>query len=285
MNTLPIEFRHQIAFYEKEPSRPVDQYTYLLLHGLGNSMDFWISVAPSLAHSRRTIAIDLPGFGRSKTPRNGFTLEHITEAIESFCDQIDIRSCVLVAHSLGAFIALDLANRAAERFDRIILVDGTLTRAAEIIQHPTLITKRPVLAFYVAAQFIGGMFPLGRPLAKFVSHSRLIRNATLWPYVANPSLLDPDMLASALANNGGRNVLKVLLEAHTIRYVTLMRAVPQPVDLIWGTKDHLISEIDINEARSNMQVKRQEKIAGVGHWPMLERPELLTQLLLSFSRE
>jgi pimeloyl-ACP methyl ester carboxylesterase len=281
MAILPVKFRQQIAYYENGPSKATDQYSYLLLHGLGNSMDFWISVAPPLAKHRRTIAIDLPGFGRSETPENGFTLEHITEAISNFCDQIDIRNCILVAHSLGAFIALDLANRAAARFNRLILVDGTLTRATEIIQHPALIVTRPVLSFYVATQFVGGMCPLGGSLSRVISRNRLIRDLVLWPYVANPRLLNSGALAAALANNGGLNVLKVLFEAHAVRYDTLMRSTPQPVDLIWGAKDHLINEIDIEAARSNMQVVRQEKIAGVGHWPMLEQPEILTQFLLA----
>lgn len=281
METLSVNFRTDIAFYENGPSGPNNLRTYLLLHGLGNSMNFWIDVAPSLAKFSRTIAIDLPGFGKSATPIGGFTLEHATAAIANFCDQEDVRNCVLVAHSLGAFIALDLANRSAPRFTNVILVDGTLTRAAELIQNPMSIAHEPVLGFYVAAQFLGGMIPLGPFFAKLVSRNRLIRKAALWPYVANPENLDPRMLAMALASNGGRNVLKVLLEAHTLQYIELMRAVPQQVDLVWGAEDHLINGTDIDAARGNMRVRRLEKLPGIGHWPMLERPELLTEILLS----
>ena len=280
--SLPTEFRHNIAFYEANPAQPKDGFTYLLLHGLGNSLDFWVEVAPVLAQSRRTIAIDIPGFGRSPTPANGFSLEHISEAINAFSDAIDITESVLVAHSLGTFIALQMAAQQPLRFKRLILVDGTLMRATQLIQDPKRILTNPGLAVYVSAQFIGGLFPIRRPTANLISHTRVIRDITLWPYVANPDSVNPDVLAAALSDNGGWNVLRVLGESHSIKLEAMMSAVTQPVDLAWGAKDHLINYVDIQQARGHMRVHRALEISDCGHWPMVEKPSNLTEFLLSF---
>ena len=258
--SLPIQFRDNIAFYEAGPAQPKDRFSYLLLHGLGSSLDFWIDVAPALAQARPTIAIDTPGFGRSSTPPNGFSLDHISQAIGRFCDTSNIENCVLVAHSLGALIALNISAQQPTRFKRLILVDGTLTRTAELIQDPKRAVNHPALAFYAGAQFIGGLFPIRRRAANILSHTRVIRDITMWPYVAHPDNLSASILAGALANNGGCNVLKVLAKARAIRYTALMSAVSQPVDLVWGAQDHLISREDIQQAREHMHVDRELKL-------------------------
>ena len=65
---LPIQFRDGIAFYEAGPAESSDNSRNHLLNGLGNSLNFWTDIAPTLAEARTTTAIDIPGFGRSATP-------------------------------------------------------------------------------------------------------------------------------------------------------------------------------------------------------------------------
>ena len=283
--SLPIQMSENIAFYKAAPAEPKDNSSYLLLHGLGNSLDFWTDIAPELAQTRPTTAIDIPGFGRSATPPNGFTLDHISQAIGKFCDTSNIEDCVLIAHSLGTFIALNIAAQAPKRFKRLILVDGTLTRAAELIQDPKQAVKDPSLAVFVSAQFLGGMLPLRRRRASIISRTRIIRDLTMWPFVANPDSLNSDLLTAALADNSGRNVLKVLTEARSVRYEALMSAISQPVDLVWGAKDRLITRQDIQQARRHMNVKRELEIPDCGHWPMIEKPSTLIEFLLSFDSD
>ena len=44
----------------------------LLVHGLGASLDHWTLTIPELAHNRRVLALDLPGFGRSGKPDRSY---------------------------------------------------------------------------------------------------------------------------------------------------------------------------------------------------------------------
>ena len=276
---LPTEFKSQIAYYDRAPDRRAEPTTYFLLHGLGNSLDFWTVVAPELAKARRTVAIDIPGFGRSPAPSSGFSLGTISDAIERFCTAIGLEEAVLVAHSLGAFVAMNIAARQPSIFRRLILVDGTLTRAAELIQHPLRIPFNPTLALYVSAQFVGGLLPINRSTANVVGRSRIMREITLWPFVANPGALDSALVSDALADNGGLAAMRVLARAPSIDYESLMRGVSQPVDLVWGARDHLMNENDVKVARVNMNVVRELAIADCGHWPMIEKPTELTNFL------
>jgi pimeloyl-ACP methyl ester carboxylesterase len=282
MSILPLskESESGIIYYEVNPNLPADNFTYLLLHGLGNSLDFWSEVTPVLARLRRVIAIDIPGFGRSPAPSGGFTLENVSRDINAFCITRNVQECIIVAHSLGSFMGLRLAALNSERFRRLVLVDGTLARATQIIRYPRSIWKDPSLGFYVGAQFIGGMLPIRHRIADIISRSRVIREITLWPYVANPGNLDPKILGAALSDNGGATAFKVLLQSRNINYIDLMKAVSQPVDLVWGEKDHLIDLQDVECARHCMQIERELKIPACGHWPMIEAPAILSDFLL-----
>lgn len=270
-----------IRVYDSIPERPDDNVTYLLLHGLGNSLDFWTEVAPRLALTRRTVAIDIPGFGRSPSPIGGFTLVNVSAAISKLCRSVDVNNCILVAHSMGAFVALQLLAAESSRFRRLILVDGTLGRAIRLIKFPQRVLEEPKLTLYVFAQFAGGLIPVNHWTAKIISSSRIVRDLTLWPYVAHPSRSNPHVLASALADNGGFAVIKALAEARRVDYVELMQAVTHTVDLAWGATDHLINRQDIQQASRFMNVDRKLQIPSCGHWPMIEQPDVLTTFIKS----
>lgn len=277
-----IQAKDGIAFVQGVPHTPRDDSTYLLLHGLGNSFNFWNAVAPSLGTVNRTVALDIPGFGRSATPTGGFTFDHAAKKISDFSRKLDIRNCIVVGHSLGALVALRLVGLDSTRFKRLILVDGTLGRVVRLLKRPQSVIQHPALGVYVAAQFAGGLLPLGDRGARIIGYTPIIRALTLWPYVSNPNDLNPKIAAEALAKNGGISVAKVLGEACRFDYVTLMQAISQPVDLVWGERDHLINQDDIRQARSLVTVERELEIADCGHWPMIERPTELIDFILSW---
>jgi pimeloyl-ACP methyl ester carboxylesterase len=191
-----------------------------------------------------------------------------------------LRPPVIVGHSLGAFAALALAALSPSMFRRVILVDGTLLRAASLLRSPRKALLAPSLAVAVAAQFIGGVIPVRHVPTRSVLQWRLARVIALWPYVAHPASLDPAVLACALRNNrGGIGVLQVLAQSHSFDLIASMKEVKQPVDLIWGGEDRLISTEDIRWARTLLNANRSQEIPACGHWPMLERPSSLARFI------
>lgn len=86
--------------------------TVLLLHGTGASAHSWRGLVPLLAREFTVIAPDLPGhaFTRGR-PTAGLSLAGITSALEALLAELDCGPALIVGHSAGAAIALDLANR------------------------------------------------------------------------------------------------------------------------------------------------------------------------------
>jgi len=275
----PVQYQDRIAFYQATPETTRDGVTYVLLHGLGNSMDFWVAVAPELGKIDRTLAIDVPGFGRSPVPADGFSLDHLAESISRLMQHLAIDNVILAAHSLGAIVALRVMAIERDRCSRLVLVDGTLGRAVHLLKSLADLPRDPVFDTYLAAQFIGGILPIGPTTARIIARTRIIRDLALWPFVANPDALDTDILADALSNNGGLAVLKSFTAARRIDYPGLLAAVAQPVDLVWGAEDHLIGPADVAQATSVLDVRRRLQIPSCGHWPMIEVPSVLTQFI------
>lgn len=93
----------------------------LLLHGfLGDKLSWQYCLAP-LARHGQVFAIDLPGHGKSASQWPGST-EEMVDWLEDAMDALSIGKCHLIAHSLGAWIALHSAKRLSRRLESLTLI-------------------------------------------------------------------------------------------------------------------------------------------------------------------
>lgn len=97
----------------------------VLLHGWGCDNQSWQPLVPALQVFADVIVVDLPGFGAS-TPVPEFDLETVLQRIE---DCLPPR-CVLLGWSLGGMLAVALAERCANRVQRVITLASNLTFVA-----------------------------------------------------------------------------------------------------------------------------------------------------------
>jgi len=108
----------ELAVWEGN-GRPV-----LAIHGLTANCRAWDLIASALAPRHRVMAMDLRGRGLSDHPASGYSVQYHCGDILSLLDDLNIKSPVLMGHSLGAFIALSFAAQHPQRVERLILVDG-----------------------------------------------------------------------------------------------------------------------------------------------------------------
>ncbi|MEU8005153.1 alpha/beta hydrolase [Catellatospora sp. NPDC049111] len=254
---------------------------FLLVHGLGGARRQWCTVQEQLARHAYSIAVDVPGFGDSRT-RDRFDVHGATRKLARFVRHRGLDDCVLVSHSIGSTVAALLAADGGMRFQRSILVSGTLFRAVGVAQRPWQMLTRGRLGLTVAAQFLVGMIPVSAAARRLLAASRWVRRLALWPFVAAPHALDPHCVARALEGSGSPTVLRVLLDARRIDFPAMVGAIPHPVDLVWGAHDRLINAEDIVTAAGLCDVANRHEIRDCGHWPMIERTEELVALFLKW---
>lgn len=105
----------------------------LLIHGVGMRADFWMNLIPLLEQHFSLTVIDLPGHGHSALMSDAHPeLDQYTDVIAAFLSGCGSKP-IIVGHSMGALIALDLAVRYADYVQAIAVLNGVYRRSVEAI--------------------------------------------------------------------------------------------------------------------------------------------------------
>lgn len=110
----------------------------LFIHGGGCDHT---AFAPQWAHFRgrhRVVAVDLRGHGRSDAPIQEYTIPGFAADIAGLCDQLDLREPVLIGHSLGGRVAIEVAAGSAPRPTAVIAVESTILPPGGVTEPPPL---------------------------------------------------------------------------------------------------------------------------------------------------
>lgn len=118
---------------------PATGETILFLHGYTDTSRSWLRVLDKLEQIRpdlRMIAVDLRGHGASTLPESPecvgnpgecFSMDDFAADVLAFMDAMGIPRAHIVGHSLGTFIAQEIALTQPERVETMTLVATTAT--------------------------------------------------------------------------------------------------------------------------------------------------------------
>ncbi|MGG5807964.1 alpha/beta fold hydrolase [Falsiroseomonas sp. CW058] len=133
----------------------------VLLHGNGSMVEDWISsgLVERLSRSRRVVAFDRPGFGRSERPRLGlWTPEAQAALLAEAMARLGLERATVVGHSFGTQVALALALRAPRLVGGLVLAGGYYYPTARLdvpIFSPPAIPVVGDAIRYTIAPFVG----------------------------------------------------------------------------------------------------------------------------------
>jgi pimeloyl-ACP methyl ester carboxylesterase len=113
-----------------DPAKP----PMLLLHGWCSRRADLVPLAAAFAASHRVVSLDLPGHGDSDVPAGEDRLEVASFAADAaaLCDTLGLGPSVVVGHSAGAAVAVELAVRRPDLVAAVAALDGTLGFPAEL---------------------------------------------------------------------------------------------------------------------------------------------------------
>ena len=99
----------------------------LLLHGNGESGDYFARQIPYFSKSRKVYAVDTRGHGQSPRGSAPFTIDQFAEDLLDFMDRQQLPEADLLGFSDGGNIALTFALRYPHRVSRLILNGANLS--------------------------------------------------------------------------------------------------------------------------------------------------------------
>lgn len=105
----------------------------LLVHGLASNARIWDLLAPLLAPTFRLAAIDQRGHGLSDKPDEGYDLPTIAGDLAGAIDALGWSRPLIVGHSWGANVALQLAADHPGLPAGIVLLDGGTNELASLM--------------------------------------------------------------------------------------------------------------------------------------------------------
>ncbi len=234
----------------------------VLLHGLAASRQIWGRVAPQLAERHRVLAVDVPGFGESVPVSDDFSLSEVASAIWDGLPD-DLPPVTLVGHSMGGAIALAAAAAEPERIHRLVLCApaGLLP-----VPMPDWLLGPAGVAWELAVKVRNRLEPVaGHPLA---------RRFLLGTSTAPTAKLSAEDVRLVIGASGDKRSTAAALR--TIAHADLrdeLAALPRPVGLIWGTSDMVVPTRALDAGVAVRDGLAVERIDGVGHLPMIERPD------------
>lgn len=118
---------HRLYYADSHPDGPPTPtgLTFLFIHGLGSSQNYYYPVIPHLTESHRCITIDTYGAARSVYTNDTITIPSIAEDVIGVLDTLQIPKAVVVGHSMGGLVVTELGARYADRIQGVVAIGPT----------------------------------------------------------------------------------------------------------------------------------------------------------------
>lgn len=231
----------------------------LVIHGAGGNAAVWWQQVEAWSVTRRVIALDLPGFGRSAPPPPSDFSGMLIETAEAVLDAAGADRVDVVAQSLGGWAGLRLALERPDRVRRLVLC---CTMAG--VAHP------PALAAFQAS--LGKMDERGPASLAFSPAFRQRHPARAYVYdqvnAFNPPL-PPELGGLAFA-------------PETLLPLAQLERLNCPVLLVAGEGDAIWPPASLEGIVDAIPDARMTIIPDAGHSPYFEQPEMFNRTVAAF---
>jgi pimeloyl-ACP methyl ester carboxylesterase len=247
----------------------------VLIHGQGGSWQWWLRVIPAVARHSRIIAVDLAGFGESEpiAATDDVFTEHIASII-GLLDHLSLVKAVIVGHSMGGLVSLQVACDHPARVSGLLLTDaGGANVSPERLQW--------ILALLRLFNAIFSVPWVPRVVAK----TRWLRAPLFTAAVHDWRTLSEPLALQILPRMSAPGFMQSLKAAAVAVNHATPQAVTSPCLVVWGTRDRILPLSTGHSLVSKIPDARLVPLEAVGHCPMIEAPDQFNELLADFARD
>jgi 4,5:9,10-diseco-3-hydroxy-5,9,17-trioxoandrosta-1(10),2-diene-4-oate hydrolase len=251
----------------------------ILVHGLGEFLESWLSNIATLSEYFTVYAIDLPGHGLSEESTNNHSISSNAKFIINFMSTMGISHASLLGHSMGGPICLSLAADFPGKVDKLVLVDsgGFYNKVS--------INYRLATIPFLGKILLGSPFLINKVTIRFGMGRQFHNPETVpveWIDAANKHLKRPnrnDMMLNIIKNYTGIGSI------HPEASITdKLAQVKQPTLIIHGMQDKVIPVEHIYNAHNLIPRAKLEIFDRCGHNPQIEKAAEFNEAVLAFLR-
>ncbi|MBA2871522.1 pimeloyl-ACP methyl ester carboxylesterase [Anoxybacillus calidus] len=260
---------HGVNIHYELYNQRSNQPFIVLIHGFLSSTFSYRRLIPYLMNDFSVLALDLPPFGKSeKSIRFQYTYKNLATLVIELLARLQIRSCILVGHSMGGQISLNIAKQRPDLVQQMILLcsSGYLKRA----QMPLLLsTYIPYFHLYVK---------------RWLERQGVEKN--LLNVIYDHSLIDEEMCKGYEQPFYDEQIFKALARLIRHREGDLsseeLKKIKTPSLLVWGEEDKVVP-IHIGK-RLHQDLPNSQFISfpKTGHLLPEEKPSHVYEQILRF---
>ncbi len=238
----------------------------VFIHGLGSAADRWMKIPERLSSDFHCVAIDLPGFGESDKPEKiEYTINRFTQFVISFQKEISIfgGKTSLIGHSLGGYIASEIAIQNQNQVKQLVLVDSS-----GMLNRPT-----PILEEYLQASKNPSENNVRKAFEKMVADPSRIPSQLVDGFIRRINMPNAKHAFQSTLDNSARTQIGI----DRLRMIK-----STPTLIIWGSQDKVIPIEHSRFFLDGIANSRLEIINDAGHAPFAEKPEQFSEILGNF---
>ncbi len=258
-------------------SQPQHGLPVVFIHGYAALIDHWKRIIRPVAREHTFYALDLYGFGHSARPTGVPTRERWAKQVADFIREVVGGPAVVVGHSMGGVVAIEVAQRYPELTRGLVLVNSSGMQVTE--RPPSALDlmmlgaiRAPLIGETVASLFTN-------PLSVKWS----VRQGLLSAYHRKEQVTNDlvDSFSAPLRKYGPYSYLAVSRNFLGLTIDAQIGEITAPALLIWGAEDRSIPPSDAEAIKQRVIPHAELAILpGTGHCPFDETPDLFCDALL-----
>ena len=249
---------------------PASGLPLVLLHGITLRWQSFLPVIPTLAFRYHVYGVDLRGHGLSGHMTGAYQMSDYAEDVIHFIRQQIGKPAILIGHSLGATVAIEIAANAPDTVQALVLEDPALYIApdgdfTDKVTHAAFVAWRDLLLTHHSIEEI------------------MPALAALFPDLDQVSLRSWSKCLSLLDHDA----LTQLTDGHTHQQHdpdVLLSKISCPVLLLQGDPalGALLYDQDVERARLLLKHCLHIRMAGVGHMLHDEKTQAFCYSVMDF---
>jgi len=264
----------QTRYWASEPRHGLP---VVFIHGYAAMIEHWKRIIRPVAREHTFYALDLYGFGESDRPGGPATRERWAKQVADFIREVVGGPAVVVGHSMGGVVAIEVARRYPELTRGLVLVNSSGMQ----------VTERPPSQFDMMMMAALGAPLVGETMASLftnpLSVEWSVRQGLMSAYHRKEQVTDElvETFSAPLRRHGAASYLAVSRNFQGLIIDAVAGEISAPALLIWGAEDRSIPPSDAEAIKRRALPQAELAILpDTGHCPFDETPELFCEALL-----
>ncbi|MCX5715283.1 MAG: alpha/beta hydrolase [Candidatus Omnitrophica bacterium] len=261
---LPKAKRNDVALYYEVHGRGAP---LLLIAGLGSDISSWAGVINKLSAHFKVIAFDNREAGRSGISDKEYTICQMSDDAVRLLDHLKIKKTHVLGHSMGGYIAQELAIDYPERIDKLILESTAPVSSKR--------NNALFMDFYKALQGKKNLEAWIRGWTRWLFSTKCRANrAFIQAFVKNGSRYPYAQQAS-----GFKGQIDAMASFDTRKRLSRIKAKTLVIE---GNKDALILPKEARALAKNISGSIFRSVNGMAHCIHIENPGLFVRIVTEF---